>query len=321
MSAPGLAWLAVAGLVILSAGCRPSPPPSRPTFRVALVSAPGAPLAAAAAVGLDRVGAELPATTILRANADENAQRQAVRELGGRGVDLVFCVGDGIADVVYSEAAASPETDFVVVGGLLRGDNLAGVVFRVREGCYLAGVLAAHASASPVPGALLSGRAGAWDDASIAGFLEGFHSSYPGVDAVRAQGAEAARELERAGVAVALAPSGLPAGDELESCRQAGVALVPVVPRRPDDLPAGTAAAVVVDVPEAMVRVAREVRDGRFRSGTYGFDLGSGVVDLLLNPSWPGTASPGLSDALDDARAGITAGIVEVEHLGIGTGS
>ena len=68
-----------------------------------------------------------------------------------------------------------------------------------------------------------------------------------------------------------------------------------------------------------MLRVAREVRDRTFSGRVFAFDLGSGVLDVKLNPDLE--AQPGGSDlreALERARSEITAGWVEIEELGIG---
>ena len=76
-------------------------------------------------------------------------------------------------------------------------------------------------------------------------------------------------------------------------------------------------AVVDVDVPEAMLRVAREVRDGAFVGKVYSFDLGSGVLDVTIS----GDLDPALlvpaTQALEAARAEVTAGLVEIDRLGL----
>jgi hypothetical protein len=64
------------------------------------------------------------------------------------------------------------------------------------------------------------------------------------------------------------------------------------------------------------VRVAREGHDGTFLGEPYVFDFGSGVLDVLLNPTMPATRLAPLQEALEVARSEVTAGIVEVEKLG-----
>lgn len=310
------AWLFAA--ILLVPACRQAPPPPA-AFRVALVQVAGSPLSAAAEIGLRAVGKQLGAQVVERRVGGEEGRRQALRQLGENGVDLVFCVGGEMADLAFGEAAANPETAYVVVPGRVQGANVAGIVFRSVEGGYLAGVLAGVAGARDVAGIILTGGGDGWADGVASGFAEGLRSVRPEAREVRAQGADAAAQLVAAGVRLALVPGGPPDADLVERCRAAGLGLIVVDLGSAGPLAEGVVAAVRLDVPEAMVRVAREVRAGRFHGGVYGFDLGSGVVDLRLNEAWPGAADPKLRSALDDARAGITAGIVEVEQLGIGS--
>ena len=78
-------------------------------------------------------------------------------------------------------------------------------------------------------------------------------------------------------------------------------------------------AAVEVDVAEVMLRIAREVHDLTFSGKVYAFDLGSGVLDVKLNPSFaPPDSDTDFRETLERARSEITAGWVEIEELGIG---
>jgi hypothetical protein len=76
-------------------------------------------------------------------------------------------------------------------------------------------------------------------------------------------------------------------------------------------------AAIVVDLAEAMVRVAQEALDGSFQGPVYAFDLGSGVVNLRLGPLLTDVPDPRVHEALELARAEINAGIVELESFGM----
>jgi len=105
----------------------------------------------------------------------------------------------------------------------------------------------------------------------------------------------------------------------LAAAHDAGLFLIGADPSLLDTEPDFVIAAVDVDVAEAMLRVAREVYDRTFTGKVYAFDLGSGVLDVRLNP---GIATAGrdtdLRKALERARSEITAGWVEIEELGIG---
>ncbi|MCU0305680.1 MAG: hypothetical protein MUC56_16645 [Thermoanaerobaculales bacterium] len=76
---------------------------------------------------------------------------------------------------------------------------------------------------------------------------------------------------------------------------------------------------MLIDVAEAMLRVAREVHDRSFRGQVYTFDLGSGALDVVLGPGLVNADHAGDPiGALERARSEITAGWVEIEELGIG---
>ena len=75
-------------------------------------------------------------------------------------------------------------------------------------------------------------------------------------------------------------------------------------------------ASAVMDIPEAMVRVARTVQEGTFEGRIFTFDLASGVVGLTLNPALAGRVPETTSAALAEARSRISSGEVELEHFG-----
>jgi hypothetical protein len=76
-------------------------------------------------------------------------------------------------------------------------------------------------------------------------------------------------------------------------------------------------AAVDFDVAEAMLRVTREVRDHTFEGRVFAFDLGSGVLDVVVNPALAPDTRTVAEEALEEARAEITAGLVEFDGLGL----
>ena len=76
-------------------------------------------------------------------------------------------------------------------------------------------------------------------------------------------------------------------------------------------------AAIDFDVAEAMLRVAREVRDHAFKGRVFAFDLGSGVLDVVINPALAPENRAVAEEALEAARSEITAGLVEFDELGL----
>jgi len=71
-----------------------------------------------------------------------------------------------------------------------------------------------------------------------------------------------------------------------------------------------------MDIPQAFVRVARDVAGGQFEGQIYTFDLSSGVVELVVNPSLAGRIGPEVHERVELARARVLEGSVELEHFG-----
>ena len=300
--------------------CAPAKPPQEERFRVRLLTsvALSGRWERAAERGLGLIAAELDAD-IARSRAEGTAdQRSRLRALAREGVDLVFCVGPEVEPLVYTEAVAFPNTDFVVIPGEIHSANVGSVIFTPEEAGYLAGAVAATATDRPVIG-LLRGAGRPWLERLEAGFSAGFRSGHADGEVVTAGGKDGPWQLTAAGVEVALYSTDQADPQVLAAAHDAGLFLVGADPTLLDAEPDFVIAAVEVDVAEAMLRVAREVHDLTFRGKVYAFDLGSGVLDVRLNPSLaPLDRETDYREALERARSEITAGWVEIEELGIG---
>ena len=312
----------VVAAAALAPGCRkeqPKAPPASPTVatRVALVAAakvPGWWLDEAKA-GLARVAETRASAPMDLGRVAPEAYRDAVRQLGQNGVEVVFCLGEGWAQVVYTESVAFPDTHFVVIGAESPGGSSAGVTFVGEEATYLAGVLAAALHDSPVAG-ILSGGGGPWLDRLESGYVAGFRSSGRKTEVERFEGRSAVGGLVEVGARVALYAAESADPEVLAAARAAGLDLIVVDPEPLRRHAEGVVAAVSIDLAEAMVRVAQDVDRPDFRGRTFAFDLGSGVVDLQVAPSLLASENAAVIEALAQARAEITAGIAEIEKLG-----
>jgi hypothetical protein len=132
-----------------------------------------------------------------------------------------------------------------------------------------------------------------------------------------ADGSNGVRELSSLGIDVALYACDRADPAVLAAARDAGMLLVATDPEMIAAEPDLVLAAVDVDVPEAMLRVAREVRDRIFVGQVYSFDLGSGVLDIRVNQSLEPEILGPAAEALELARSEVTAGLVEFDELGL----
>jgi basic membrane lipoprotein Med (substrate-binding protein (PBP1-ABC) superfamily) len=310
--------MGLAVLVILTAGCQPEEPVAPPRFSVRLLTSPNVSgrWEAAGERGLGLIAAELGADVARRRVGDgPQGQGQLVAE-GGKGVDLVFCIGGGFEQALYAEAGAYPETVFVLLPGRAHAANMAGIEFLPEGAGYLAGVVAATIASAPRAG-LLRGVGGPWLEALERGFGAGFGAHHRRAVVETEHGVEGVWALNVTDVNVALYASDGPEPGVMEAAREAGLRLIVTDPRLMTDFPDTVVAAVDIDVAEAMLRVAREVRDGTFVGQVYSFDLGSGILDVTVNSELDPALLEAATVAMEEARAEVTAGLIEVDRLGL----
>ena len=270
----------------------------------------------AAELGLDRMATELEADVARVGIADATDERKVLVEQGRAGISLVFCIGGYSETTLYSVATAFPNTIFVMLPGRARAENVAGIRFLPEEVGYLAGAVAGALSPDGELG-LLRGDGQPWLEPLEKGYVAGFKSRWRQAEVQVGEGPSGAWELSSAGVLVALYSADRASPEVLAAAHNAGIRLVTTDPELIDSESDTVVAAIEFDVPEAMLRVSREVRDNTFRGRVFAFDLGSGVLDIVVNPVLaPDTRAVAL-EALEEARAEITAGLVEFDGLGL----
>lgn len=305
-------------LVFLTVGCRPEEPVAPPRFSVRLLTSPNLSgrWEAAAERGLGLIAAELDADVARHRTGDEPQGQGRLSAEGRQGADLVFCIGGGFEKALYAEAGAFPETVFVLLPGRARGANVAGIEFLHEGAGYLAGVVAATVATAPRAG-LLRGVGGPWLESLERGFSAGFGARQRRAVVETEHGVEGVWALNVTDVNIALYASDGPEPGVMEAAREAGLRLIVTDPRLMTDFPDTVVAAVDIDVAEAMLRVAREVRDGTFVGQVYSFDLGSGILDVTINSELEPAVFETATVALEEARAEVTAGLVEIDRLGL----
>ena len=270
----------------------------------------------AAERGLGLIAAELEAD-IGRLRVDDPAgARSRLAEQGRAGVDLVFCVGACSERLLYTEAAVWPKTVFMMLPGEVSARNAGGIRFLPEEVGYLVGALVGAVATDNRVG-LLRGEGHPWLEVLEEGFIAGFRARRRRALVETADGLNGVQELSSLGIKIVLYACDRADPAVLAAARDAGMLLVATDPEMIDAEPDLVIAAVDVNVPEAMLRVAREVRDGTFVGRVYSFDLGSGVLDIRVNQDLEPDMLGAAVDALEMARSEVTAGLVEFDELGL----
>lgn len=321
------AIVATTFMVSLGPGCGTPVEEPPAAFEVALVT-PGpvsdAGWNAAAFAGLERIANELGArTTHIEASSPAQFE-EAFRDFAARGFDVVFGHGFEFQDAAMTVAAEYPETTFVITSGTATAANVAGLVFRLEESAYLAGVMAAGVSSSGVV-ASVGGMEIPPVRLVFDGFERGFMDSRPDGTVKQVflgnwEDVAAARQATLAlidqGADVIIHNADAAGLGVFQACRERGVLGLGTNSDQSAVAPDVVLASAVMDIPEAMVRLTREVQDGSFTGTVHTFDLASGVVGLAVNPQLEERLPPATRAAVDEATTRLLRGMIELEHFG-----
>ncbi len=318
-----LLWGALLPVACGPADTKPAGAPGAagsPVFKVALLT-PG-PISdqawnGGAYAGLMRIkdstGAQVShIQTKTPAEFDEN-----FRLYGEQGYALVFGHGFEYQDAAKRVAPDFTKTIYVTTSGTGTGPNLAGLEFAFEDGAYLAGIVAGATTRTGIIGAIggqeippvrrsfyafeagarsinasvkvITSYVGNWDDASagkeqaLAQIGRGADVIFQNADAAGLGIFQAARESK--GVRVFGANSD-----------QNGVA------------PEVVLGSVVIDLPHALLLVAREVRNGTFTPRVISLGTTTDVVRLVINPALRNSIPPAALAAVDSVTKQLIAG-------------
>jgi basic membrane protein A len=290
------------------------------TFRVALLT-PG-PISdqswnGGAYQGLlrirDSLGAEIShIQTKTPAEFDEN-----FRQYGAQGYDLVIGHGFEYQDAAERVAPRYPGTIYVTTSGSRTGPNLAGVRFGFAGASYLAGMVAGATTRS--------GTVGVIGGTELPPVRESFRAFSMGVRAIRPTARILVSYIGNwddvsAGREQALAQIGQGADVLFQNADAAGLGVfqaardarsVRVIGSNADQngiAPEVTLGSVVIDLPHALLLVAREVHDGKFHPRVISFGAAESVVTWVPNPAHAPALDPRATAALDSVTALIRAG-------------
>jgi basic membrane lipoprotein Med (substrate-binding protein (PBP1-ABC) superfamily) len=250
------------------------------------------------------------------AEIDEN-----FRQYGTQGYNIVFGHGFEYQDPAIRVAPSFPKTVFVTMSGVKTAPNVAGVYFNFSRGAYLAGIVAGAASHSGVLGAIggtqlppvvaafkafeagarsvnpnvkvLTAYVGNWDDASAAK-EQALAQIARGADVIF-------QDADAAGLGV------FQAARETKTTRVIGSnsdqnAVAPEI----------TLGSVIIDLPRAMMIIARDVKSGSFKGHLYTLGGADGVVRWTANPTLGHEISAGTTAKLDSAKKMLDAGTLKV---------
>ena len=306
----------VALLLLIS--CTKSPGPTG--IRVGLIT-PGSVADAAwnsgAYAGLQQIHDSL-GLAISHVEAHTPAEQdEALRSFAAQGYDLVFAHGFEFQSPAERVSAEYPKTIFIVTSGARARGNVAPLIFRLEEASYLAGMVAGGLTRSNILG-FVGGIELPPIKAAYEGWVNGAKAVNPKVESREiylnsfddaAAGREAALALIRAGADMFHHNADAAALGMFQAAKESkGVYVFGSNSDQTSLAPDRVVGSAVIDLPRALLLVAKDVKDGKFTPREETFGLSSGVIRYVPNPKLDSLVPAALKARVAAAADSISAG-------------
>ncbi len=239
------------------------------------------------------------------------------RQYGAQGYQLVFGHGFEFQDAALRVAPEYPKTFYVTTSGNSKARNVAGLTFAFEEASYLAGMVAGAMTKSNTIG-VIGGTELPPVKASFAAFTAGAKATNPRVTVVSSFIGN--WDDVSAGKEQALAQIGRGADVIFQNADAAGLGVFQAVKERGNVwvvgsnanqnaiAPDATLGSVVIDLPKALMLVAREVKSGTFQPRVIALGLKENVVTWVPNSALDGRVPAATTAAVDSMRQRMIAG-------------
>jgi basic membrane lipoprotein Med (substrate-binding protein (PBP1-ABC) superfamily) len=249
---------------------------------------------------------------------------EAFRDYASRGYNLVFGHGFEFQDAAARVGAEFPNTVFITTSGSTVRPNVSPIVFRLEEGTYLAGMLAGGLTRSGKIG-FVGGIKLPPVEGTYLGFAGGARAVRPGTEALQAyignfEDVAAAKENAlaqiRRGADILIHNADAASFGMFQAVRESpGVLAIGANKDQNALAPDVIVASATLDVPHALLLVARAVHDRHFQPGVRYFGIKDGVVDLVYNEALAARIPAALRSRIAAARDSIVAGTLTAPRV------
>jgi basic membrane protein A and related proteins len=270
--------------------------------------------------GLQRTKAELGAEISHQETKSPAENLDAFRAYGSKGFAVAFGHGFEYQDPAKTAGAEFPNTVFITTSGTTIAPNVAPMRFELEEATYLLGVIAARESKTGV-----AGMVGGVNFPSIAStflaFKKGAESVNPKFDVREVYtgnfddlGAAklATLSLINAGADFILHQANEAGRGVFQACSERKVRCFGSNKNQNDLAPDVIVASAVLDVPGAILKMTRTVKEGKFKPEIQYFGMNEGVVTLEWNERLKSGVSPATVAEVERLMGEIKAGTLKV---------
>ncbi len=250
---------------------------------------------------------------------NESQREQAIRRMAERGASPIIGIGFGQASSIEKVAKEFPKLQFAIIDMVVDLPNVQSVVFKEQEGSFLVGAMAAMASKTGKVGFV-----GGMDIPLIrkfeCGYKQGAMWANPKAEMIGnmtgttgaawndpARGGELAKAQFSQGVDVVFAAAGGTGIGVYQAAKDSGKLAIGVDSNQNHLQPGTMLTSMLKRVDVAVYNVARQHTPGVTVLG-----LKEGGVDVALDEHNAKLVTADMKKALDEARAGILAGRIQV---------
>ncbi|HXF60801.1 MAG TPA: BMP family protein [Caldilineaceae bacterium] len=250
---------------------------------------------------------------------------RVMRDYAEQGFDIIIAHSFSYQDAVFEVAAEYPDVNFAWAGAIGRtAENVADYDQPFYQAAYLAGILAGHVSASGSLGAVYGfdiPACHAMGEALLAGAQTVNPEATLTVSAVGDWGDVAASkeaalaQVDTAGVDYFVTCGEAAALGAIEAAQEAGVYTTGYVGDMSELGPEVVLASVVWNMNPIFDAIVAETQAGAFDGPYYQFGVADGALDIAINPALAGQIPAEALADVDEARAAIQAGELEVPFI------
>jgi len=255
---------------------------------------------------------------------NESQRDQALRRMARRGADVVIAVGFSFATPLEEIAKEFPDTKFVIIDSVVEQPNVQSVVFKEHEGSFLVGMAAAMASKTGKVGFV-----GGMDIPLIRNFAHGYQQGVKHVSPDAevflkmtgttpaawndpAKGAELAQSQFDRGADVVYAAAGGTGLGVLQAAADSGKLSIGVDSNQNYLHPGSVLTSMLKRVDVAVYNAFKGAMEGDLETGVQNLGLAEDGVGYALDEYNRELITPEMEAALEEAKAKIIAGEIEV---------
>ena len=275
--------------------------------------------------GLVRVREELGAEIAHQVTRTPQQFEEGFRDLAARGFELVFGHGFEFQDAAAKVGREYPDTVFITTSGATVRPNVSPIVFELEQATYVLGYVGASISrrarlaavggvkVPSVASTFLAFEAGARAARSTVRVSVSYIGSWTDVSAAR----EATLAPIAEGVDVLIHNLNEAAHGFFQAVRESEGVLAFGANRNQNALaPENVLASATIDIPQALLLVAREVESGRFQPRSIRFGLRDGVIKIEWNEGLLSRVPADVKREADALVTRIEEGTLEVPRAG-----